>query len=66
LIVNRLQGEIPAELKEFADKLDIPMLGTIPADSALAAYEFSGKPLVDLGDDSPVYQAVEAMMKKIL
>jgi CO dehydrogenase maturation factor len=66
LIINRLQADVPAELRAFADKIDIPMLGTIPADSALAAYEFSGKPLVDLGDESPVYQAVEVMMKKIL
>jgi CO dehydrogenase maturation factor len=66
LIVNRLQGEMPPELMTFAGKLDIPMLGTIPADAALAAFEFSGKPLVDLGDDSPVYRAVEGMMRKIL
>jgi len=39
---------------------------TIPADEALTAFEFSGKPLVDLGDESPVYRAVEALMKKIL
>jgi len=66
LIVNRLQADMPAELRAFADKIEIPLLGTIPADSNLTAFEFSGKPLVDLGDDSPVYQAVEAMMKKIL
>ena len=66
LIINRLQGDVPAELKAFADKIDIPLLGTIPADEALTAFEFSGKPLVDLGDESPVYRAVEALMKKIL
>ena len=66
LIINRLQGDVPAELKAFADKIDIPLLGTIPADEALTAFEFSGKPLVDLGDESPVYQAVAALMKKIL
>jgi CO dehydrogenase maturation factor len=66
LIVNRLEGEMPAELKAFADQVDLPLLGTIPADPALAAFEFSGKPLVDLGDESPVYRAVEAMLRKIL
>ena len=66
LIINRLQGDVPAELKAFSDKIDIPLLGTIPADEALTAFEFSGKPLVDLGDESPVYQAVAALMKKIL
>jgi hypothetical protein len=46
--------------------MNVPLLGTIPADESLSVYEFSGKPLVDLGDDSPVYRAVEAMMRKIL
>jgi CO dehydrogenase maturation factor len=66
LIVNRLPGELPVELKSFADKLDVPMLGTVPADADLAAFEFSGKPLVDLGDESPVYRSVAKMMGTIL
>ncbi|MCQ3938484.1 MAG: carbon monoxide dehydrogenase, partial [Chloroflexi bacterium] len=65
LIINRLRGEMPAELKAFAEKMDVPLLGSIPADDALAEFEFSGKPLVDLGDESPVYQAVAGIMKKI-
>jgi CO dehydrogenase maturation factor len=66
LIINRLRGEIPNELKTFTDKLDVPLLGTIPADDALSEFEFSGKPLVELGDESPVYQAVERIMREIL
>jgi CO dehydrogenase maturation factor len=66
LIVNRLRGEMPAELKAFTDKLDVPLLGTIPADEDLAEFEFSGKPLVELGDESPVYRAVEGMMRQVL
>jgi CO dehydrogenase nickel-insertion accessory protein CooC1 len=42
------------------------LLGVIPADNDLSAFEFSGKPLVDLGDESPVYQAVAKMMESIL
>ena len=66
LIVNRLNGEMPAALKAFTDKLDVPLLGTIPADEELAEFEFSGKPLVELGDESPVYRAVEGMMGQVL
>ena len=57
---------MPAELKAFTDKLDVPLLGTIPANDELTEFEFSGKPLVELGDESPVYQSVVEMMKKIL
>ena len=66
LIVNRLHGEMHPELRAFTDKLDVQLLGTIPADDDLAEFEFSGKPLVELGDESPVYQAVESMMTQVL
>jgi CO dehydrogenase maturation factor len=66
LILNRLNGEVPAPLQERVDKMDIPLLGVIPADEKLVEFEFSGRPLVELGDDSPVYQAVAEMMNKVL
>ena len=66
LILNRLNGEIPEVLLERIDRLGIPLLGTIPADSQLAEFEFSGRPLIDLGVDSPVYLSVAKMMKQIL
>jgi CO dehydrogenase maturation factor len=66
LILNRLNGQIPAALQARIDEIDIPLLGVIPADGELVEFEFSGRPLVDLGDDSPVFQAVADMMVKIL
>jgi len=66
LIINNLHGEMPAELQAMVENVSAPLLGTIPADDALARYEFSGRPLVDLGDESPVYGAVERMMRQIL
>lgn len=48
------------------EKMDIPFLGAIPADTDLVNFEFSGRPLVELGDESPVYQKVKMMMEKIL
>jgi CO dehydrogenase nickel-insertion accessory protein CooC1 len=44
----------------------MPLLGVIPADEALMEFEFSGRPLVELGDESPVYQAVAGMIAQIL
>jgi CO dehydrogenase maturation factor len=66
LIVNRLSGPLPPALKEQIDQLDIPLLGVVPADTRLAEFEFSGRPLVELGDESPVYQAVARTMTEIL
>ena len=66
LIINRLTGELPPALTSFTEKMDIPLLGVIPANTDLTSFEFSGRPLVDLGDESPVYQAVVELMGKIL
>ena len=65
LIVNRLSGEMPPALEKAIQQLHIPLLGVIPADSDLMDFEFSGRPLVDLGDDSPVFRSVAEMMSKI-
>jgi len=66
LIINRLAGPIPPPLAAEISKLDIPLLGTVPTNEELSTLEFSGTPLVDLGDNSPVFQAVVGMMEKIL
>jgi CO dehydrogenase maturation factor len=66
LILNRLVNGIPEPLQKVIDHLDIPLLGTIPADTELAALEFEGKPLIKLGDESPVFQSITEMLDKIL
>jgi CO dehydrogenase maturation factor len=66
LILNRVPAQMPVELLAFVEKMNVSLLGTIPADENLSVFEFSGRPLVELGDESPVYQAVEEMMRKIL
>lgn len=67
LILNRVPGgELPADLKNFTEKMDVPLIGTIPADAELTSFEFSGKPLVDLPDSSPVYRSVANIMSSIL
>jgi CO dehydrogenase maturation factor len=67
LVINRVVGgAIPAVLEQKISTLDIPLLGTIPADQELTEYEFSARPLVELSGDSFIYQAVEAMMEKII
>jgi CO dehydrogenase maturation factor len=67
LIINRLQaGEMPPALREAVDALDVPLLGTIPETPDIAEFEFSGRPLVEMKDDSPVYQSVATMLERIL
>jgi len=67
LILNRVSGDgLHPDLSASIDKLGLPLLGIIPADEELSNFEFSGRPLIELGDESPVYRAVAEMMSKIL
>jgi CO dehydrogenase maturation factor len=66
LILNRVMGDIPAPLMERINTMGINFLGAVPANQDLMEFEFSGCPLVELGEDSPVYQAVAGMMGGIL
>jgi CO dehydrogenase maturation factor len=66
LIINRLSGPLPQPLEEQIDRLDIPLLGIVPNDEEMATFEFSGRPLVELGDESPIYQTVARMAEQIL
>ena len=66
LVINRVVAELPDESCAFIEKLGVPLLGTIAADTELATYDAAGKPLVDLPDDSPVYRSIAGMLAKIL
>ncbi len=66
LVLNRISGNIPAPLRERIDALHIPLLGVVPADDDLTEFEFNGRPLVELGDQSPVYRAVANMMDQVI
>lgn len=65
-ILNRIPGEIPPPLQSRIEEMKIPFLGSIPSDQELMAFDFSGKPLIELADDSPVYQAVAGMLDQVL
>ncbi|MBK5106513.1 MAG: AAA family ATPase [Anaerolineales bacterium] len=65
LIVNRLNGEMPPALDKAIQELPIPLLGVVPSDNDLMDFEYSGRPLVELGADSPVFRSVAQMMEKI-
>jgi CO dehydrogenase maturation factor len=66
LVLNRLPSEIPPQVRDLVVGTGIPLVGTIPADDDLGAFELSGRPLVELSDDSRAYQAVAQIMMQVL
>jgi CO dehydrogenase maturation factor len=66
LVVNRLPDEMPAPLTATIEKSGLTLIGTVPNDSAMAEFEFSGRPLVELPADTAVYKAIQEIAQKIL
>lgn len=66
LILNRLNGNIPPALQSRLDEMTLSLAGVVPADNDLIEFEFSGRPLLELENDSPLYQAVAEIMEKLL
>lgn len=77
LVVNRLRApspgpsptrgeEMPAPLAEAVARTGIELLGTVPEDPAMAEFEFTGRPLVELPAETAVYQAVREIARRIL
>jgi CO dehydrogenase maturation factor len=66
VIVNRAPGELPEPLRNRLDKLDVPLLGTIPEVEEIGEFDIAGKPLIELPEDSEACRAVFAMLEGIL
>jgi CO dehydrogenase maturation factor len=66
LVVNRLPGKMPTPLVEAIEETGLSLIGTAPNDPAMAEFEFSGRPLVELPADTAVYQAVSSLARSIL
>jgi len=69
LIVNRLRpigdrDEMP--LARAVEQSGLELLGTVPDDPAMAEFEFTGRPLVELPAGTAVYQAVQEIARKVL
>jgi CO dehydrogenase maturation factor len=66
LIVNRVQGDMPAPLQEAIANLNLEVAVMIPADINVNQLDALGKPLLQLNGDSAAYQAVEDLTSRIL
>lgn len=68
LVVNRVNGELPAAIAETVAGLNgkAEFLGAVPADAGISELDGMGRPLVSIGSDSPVYTAVSDIGRRIL
>ncbi|HUW09995.1 MAG TPA: hypothetical protein VM537_09715, partial [Anaerolineae bacterium] len=67
LLINRLRGgEMPAPLAAAVKASGLTLVGTTPDDPMLAEFEFTGRPLVELPDESAAWQAIQAIADRLM
>lgn len=65
LVGNRFTPDLEELLQKTADDIGLEYGGIIPVDENVIAFNLTGKPLLDIPDDSPAYKAVGNLAKKI-
>ena len=65
LVGNRFPPELLDVLEKAADDIGFELAGNIPEDSNVQAFNMTGKPLLDIPEDSPSYRAIEGIAEKI-
>jgi CO dehydrogenase maturation factor len=77
LVVNRVRdlspgpsptrgGGLPAPLAEAVARSGLELAGIVPEDPAMAEFEFTGRPLVELPAETAVYRAVREIAERVL
>lgn len=66
LIINRVNGGLTEEANTVINRMGISLLGVINNDEELSNFDNTGRPLVELSDESLVYQSIEKMLQSIL
>ena len=57
---------LPAPLAEAVKQSGLELIGTVPDDAAMAEFEFTGRPLVELPAETAVYRAVREIAGRIM
>jgi len=65
LIGNRFKPEMEPMLRDEAQKLGYEFVGIIPNDDNIFTRNLTGKPLMNLPDESPAIPAVKQILKRI-
>jgi len=65
LVGNRFTPEMEELLHKYADDIGLEYGGIVPLDENVMAFNLTGKPLLEIPDDSPAYVAVGNLAKTI-
>jgi CO dehydrogenase maturation factor len=58
LVINRVNHQIPAIMRQKIEELGLELIGTLPSDENVTKFDMIGRPIFEIGDEAPVYKAV--------
>jgi CO dehydrogenase nickel-insertion accessory protein CooC1 len=65
VIGNRIPANLVDAVSQGLEENDLFLAGMIPNDDEVAKLNYMGKPVFDLPQDSPAFQAVEKIAEKL-
>jgi CO dehydrogenase maturation factor len=66
VIINRVNGELPPEIKDAVDAAGLNLAGCVEEDPLISRYDAEGRPTVELPDDATSVQALNGIFETIL
>ena len=66
LVVNRAAGGLSPELRRAIVDLDLDLLAVLPEDPQVAAFDATGRPLIELPADGPLGKSLEEVVAAVL
>jgi CO dehydrogenase maturation factor len=66
LILNRIQNSIPQYTTKTIEEEELDLLCSIPEEKIVLELDQNGKPIWEISSESPVYQAVDQFMNRLL
>jgi CO dehydrogenase maturation factor len=66
VIVNRVSQDKLSKIEEYSRELGLEILGSIPEDEKVLEYDFDGKPLIELPENSKALNAVREIVGRLL
>jgi CO dehydrogenase maturation factor len=65
LVICRLAGELPESMDREINRLGLELAGIVPYDDMVSDYELSGRPLLELPEESVALKAVYEIAEKL-
>jgi len=65
LVLNRTNGDLSSYQQEAVTRTGLELLGMVPSDEAVQEFSFTGRPLVELPEETVAVQAVGRILEKL-